>query len=104
MRSGPHSHSRGPRDPPVHIRAPQGSPEDAFHRLPEGVDEPHAARDRVRGSQPLTYKDGIKALEQAVAPVRRAADVAEAGLPISRGLAADLRQETARLERAIGRG
>lgn len=83
---------------------PKGAQRTLFVDYQRESMSPTRLRDRVRGSQPLTYKDGIKALEQAVASVRRAADVAEAGLPIPRGLVADLRQETARLERAIGRG
>lgn len=83
---------------------PKGAQRTLFVDYQRESMSPTRLRDRVLGSRPLTHKDGIKALEQAVASVRRAADVAEAGLPISRGLVADLRQETARLERAIGRG
>lgn len=61
---------------------------------------PTRLRERVRGAEPLTHRDGIKALRQAVEALSRAADVAEAGIPISRPLLADLRQELARLERA----
>lgn len=62
---------------------------------------PTKLRRAVVGAEPPSYKEGMRAMDQAITCVRRAARVAEGHVPIARAQLARLREALAELERAM---